>query len=181
MGLQDYKFNSDTFKSREFKRFGLGVFKVKITDVDADVTSGGTDYFRVSIEGENGESDRYSKMFLSPKSYEFTARTILGICVHNCPDEESKDKMREYFTENVKDGNDLLDMLKAVASKKGEAWVNITEGNEYVKSDGSVAHGVNYNFYGFDPTEMLAKRKDDVESVKKVFGDEVEVLPEQHD
>lgn len=152
MSLKDYHFTPDSFKA---KYFGEGVYKVNITAVEAGTTQSGSDYFQFSFVGANGEAETWARMWLTPKAYEYTARNIRGIAVHNCESDEKKDEMRKYFDTNVKNGEDLYAVAQAIAQQKAECWIERSRQDEpySYRDDGTPKHGYNVNFRAYDPTK----------------------------
>ena len=160
MSLKDYKFTPDSFKSNFF---GEGVYKVKITKVEAGSTQGGSDYFQFYFVGTEGQAESWGRMWLTPKSYEYTARNIRAIAVHNCESDERKDEMRKYFDEKVRGGNDLLTIARALVERGAECWIERTKQDEPYdyREDGTPKYGYNVNFRAYDPT----KSQEEVESI----------------
>lgn len=152
MSLKDYHFTPDSFKS---KYFGEGVYRVKLSAVEAGMTQSGSDYFQFSFVGVNGESETWARMWLTPKAYEYTARNIRGIAVHNCNSDEKKDEMRKYFDDNVKNGEDLYAIAKALVQQKAECWIERSKQDEPYgyRDDGTPKYGYNVNFRPYDPTK----------------------------
>ena len=172
MALKDFHFTKDSFNS---KYFGEGTYEVILTEVDAGITAGGSDYLEITYKGKNGELSQKSRMWMTPKSYEYTARTVKSLAVHNAIDEAHKQKMHEYFDENVKDGEDLLNVLIGLVNRgNAEAWITRTRQDEPydVREDGTPKYGYNVNFYAYNPDKKKEDTgKDGKKKALEILGD----------
>lgn len=189
MALTDYKFTSDSFHK---KYFGEGIYPIIIMDANYGETKGGSEYIEFVFRGEGGESQESARMWMTPKSADYTAQNIRSIVVHNAP-EDKKDSVREAFDEKVVDGQILFECALGLAANGAKAWIKREKQEEpygarldneekiYAYRDGAdavsdaIAHGAtplfgyDVRFYGYNPDKTREEVPSDAKKATELI------------
>jgi len=185
--LKTFKITEEDLVEQNF--FREGVHEVIITSAEFFETDDKKIYLELGIMGSNDEQDT-ARLYFTEGAKKISIDTIRKILVHNAPDDETKDKIREAYKKITN-----LAQLNPFALKliDKQAWFKIEKSDKTYtsKETGEIKYSYNRNIYGFEPkmkatpSESKTSTQDTVskptaEQVAQVEA-VVDALPEQDD
>ena len=182
--LKTFKITEEDLVEQNF--FREGVHEVIITSAEFFETDDKKIYLELGIMGSNDEQDT-ARLYFTDGAKKISIDTIRKILVHNAPDDETKDKIREAY-KKITNLAQLNPFALRLVDK--QAWLKIEKSDK--TETGEIKHSYNRNIYGFEPkmkavpseskinTQDNTVSKPTAEQVAQVEA-VVDALPEQDD
>jgi|GEM_PF-1308175 hypothetical protein len=186
--MKIFKITEEDLVEQNF--FREGVHEVIITSAEFFETDDQKIYLELGIMGSNDEQDT-ARLYFTDGAKKISLDTIRKILVHNAPDEETKDKIREAY-KKITNLAQLNPFVLRLVDK--QAWLKIEKSDKTYtsKETGEIKHSYNRNIYGFEPkmktTPSESKTNTQGNTVSKPTAEQVaqveaavDALPEQDD
>lgn len=145
--LKTFKITEEDLVEQNF--FREGVHEVIITSAEFFETDDKKVYLELGIMGSNDEQDT-ARLYFTEGAKKISLDTIRKILVHNAPDDETKDKIREAY-KKITNLAQLHPFALRLVDK--QAWLKIEKSDKTYtsKETGEIKHSYNRNIYGFEP------------------------------